>query len=101
MAPGSEMLLKSPRTYSCQPNVRSLDVEEGGPGNIGNWTPHLLTSVNDIDTKGVNCISADVIPVDPRYQDFSLVVVNEQSPNHGEAFRSYFMLRSQITLCLW
>lgn len=57
-------------------------MEKAGPRNIGHWRPYLLSSMNDVDTKGIDCIAANVIPVDARYQHFTLVIVHEQSANH-------------------
>ena len=75
--------LKSKRTHGGQPDVGPLDVEEGGPGDVGDRRPNLLPGVDDVDSKGVDGVAADVVAVDPRDQDLALVVVDEQSPDHS------------------
>ena len=43
---------------------------------------HLLTSMDDIDSEGVNCVPADVVPVHPGDQHLPLVVVAEEAADH-------------------
>ena len=46
---------------------------------------HLLTSMDNIDSEGVNCVPADVVPVHPGDQHLPLVVVAEETADHVEA----------------
>ena len=57
-------------------------MKEGCPGDVGNWGPDLLASMNHIDPKGVYGVAANVIPVDPGDQHLPLVVVAEQAADH-------------------
>lgn len=58
-------------------------MEERSPGNISHGTSDLLSCMDDINTKGINGVSSNVISVDSGDQDLSLVVVNEEASNHG------------------
>ena len=60
-------------------------MEEGGPGDVGDRRPNLLPGVDDVDSKGVDGVAADVVAIDPRDQDLALVIVDEQSPDHSSA----------------
>ena len=64
------------------PNVRLLDVKERGARNVGHRRPDLLSGMNDVHPERIDRISADVIPVHPTDQHFSLVVVDEQTADH-------------------
>lgn len=64
------------------PDVRLLDVKERGTRNVGHRRSDLLSGMNDVHSKRVHRIPADVIPVHPTYQHFSLVVVDEQTADH-------------------
>ncbi len=57
-------------------------MKEAGTSNICNWRPNLLSSMNDVNTKSVNRVPPNVIPVDARYQHLTLVIVHKQSTNH-------------------
>lgn len=59
-----------------------LDMEETGPRNVCNWRSNLLSSVDDIHTECIDCISANIIPVYSGYQHLTLMVVHEQPTNH-------------------
>lgn len=57
-------------------------MEERGASYVCDWRPNLLPGMDDVDSKSVNCISANVIPIDSRNQHLTLVVVDEQPSNH-------------------
>lgn len=65
-------------------------MKEAGASNIGNWRPNLLPSMDDVNTKSVDRVPPNVIPVDARYQHLPLVIVHKQSANHFLYF-SYAM----------
>ena len=52
-------------------------MEERGPGNVGDRAPDLLSCMNDVDPKGVDGVTANVIPVNSRDQDLALMVVDK------------------------
>jgi hypothetical protein len=60
-------------------------VEEGSPGDVGDRRPDLLPRVDDVDSKGVDRVPADVVAIHSGDQDLALVVVDEQSSYHFEA----------------
>jgi hypothetical protein len=61
-------------------------VKERGSCDVGDWRPDLLPGVNDIHSKGIDGIAADVVAVDSRDEDLALVVVDEQASNHFRPF---------------
>jgi hypothetical protein len=76
-------------------------VEVGGPGNIGDRRANLMrnlliivfvpesetnlaSGVDDIDTEGIDSIPTNIISVDTRDENLTLMVVTEQPTDHGE-----------------
>lgn len=54
-----------------------FDVEKARPGDVSDWRPDLLTSMNHIYAKGVNSIASNIVAIDSRNQDFSLMIVDK------------------------
>ena len=48
-----------------KPQVGSLDVEVGGPGDVGHWGPDLAPGVDHVHSEGVHSIATYVIPIHP------------------------------------
>lgn len=65
--------------------------------NIGDRTSNLLPSMNHIDSKCINCISSDIISINPRDEDFSLMIVNKQASNHDYTFKRKIKLIKHTT----
>ena len=55
-----------------QPQVGPLDVEVGGPGNVGHWGPDLAPGVDHIHPEGVHSIATNVIPIHSRDQHLEI-----------------------------
>ena len=51
-----------------KPQVGSLDVEVGGPGDVGHRGPDLTSGVDHVHAEGVHSIAANVIPIHSRDQ---------------------------------
>jgi len=67
-----------------QPNVGPADVKERSARDVGDRRADLLARVYDVHAERVHGVAADVIAVHPRYQHFALVVVHEQTADHGD-----------------
>ena len=82
-------------SYRRQPYIGSFYMEKGSPGNISHGTSNLLSGMNDIHTKSVNCITSDIIPIDTRDQYLSFVVVDEEATDHDDDDDQpwYFLVR--------
>ena len=57
-------------------------MEKGCPSNIGHRTPHLLPGVDDIDPKGIDGVAANVIAVNARDEDLTLMIIYKKATNH-------------------
>lgn len=57
-------------------------MEEAGPSNVGDRRAHLLPGMDDIDPEGIDSIAADVVTVHTGDEHLTLVVVDEQAPQH-------------------
>lgn len=57
-------------------------MEKRSASNVGHRAPHLLPGMDDVDAKGVDGIAPNVIAVDPRDEDFTFVVIDEETTNH-------------------
>ena len=70
-------------------------MEKGSPCNISHGTSNLLSGMNDIYTKSINCITSDIIPIDTRDQYLSFVVVDEEATDHDDDDDQpwYFLVR--------
>lgn len=66
-----------------QPNVRAADVEERGARNVRDGRADLLARVYHVHTERVHGVAADVVAVHSRYEHLALVVVHEESADHG------------------
>ena len=93
-----------------EPDVGALDVEEGGARDVGDGGADLLPRVDHVDAEGVDSVAADVVAVDARDEHLALVVVDEETADHGDghefsvlppkfqgSFRDYV---SVVRLCL-
>jgi len=67
-----------------QPDVGPADVEERRARNVGDRRADLLAGVYDVHAERVHGVSADVVAVHSRYQHLTLVVVHEQTADHGD-----------------
>ena len=65
-------------------------MEKGSPCNISHGTSNLLSGMNDVDTKSVDCITSNVISIDTRDQDLSFMVVNEEAADHDDDGTSWY-----------
>lgn len=65
-----------------EPYVGSLYVEERSSGYVGYRRANLLTCMDDVDAKSIDGIPADIVAIHTRNENLSLVVVNEQTPDH-------------------
>lgn len=63
-------------------------MEKAGPGDVGDGRPDLLSCVDYIDSKGVDSVPADIVSIDARNQDLSLVVVHKQPAYHFPFLKS-------------
>lgn len=68
--------------HGGDPDVRLLDVKERGARDVGHRRPDLLPGMDDVHSKRIDRVPADVIAIHPTYQHFSLVVVDEQATDH-------------------
>ena len=59
-----------------------LDVKEGSSSDIRDGRAHLLPRMDNIHSERIHGIAPYIVTVHPRDQDFALVVVHEQAPNH-------------------
>jgi hypothetical protein len=57
-------------------------VKEARPGDVRDGRSHLLTCVNDIHTEGVDSIPPNIVAINARDENLSLVIVHEKSTNH-------------------
>lgn len=58
-------------------------MKETGARNVCHRRSHLLSCVDHVDAESIDRIPADVIAVDPRDQHLALVIVHEQTADHG------------------
>ena len=79
-------------TYRRQPYIGSFYMEKGSPCNISHGTSNLLSGMNDIYTKSINCITSDIIPIDTGDQYLSFMVVDEEATDHDDQ-PWYFLVR--------
>jgi len=69
---------------SGQPDVGPTDVEERSARDVGDWRADLLARVYNVHAESVHGVAADVIAVHTRNQHFTLVIVHEQTADHGD-----------------
>jgi len=67
-----------------QPDVGTADVKERRACNVGDRRADLLARVYDVHAERVHGVATDVVAVHTRYQHFALVVVHEQTADHGD-----------------
>lgn len=67
-------------------------MEKAGPGDVGDGRADLLSRVDYIDSKGVDSVSANIVAINARYQDLSLVVVHKQPAYHFPCFKVFRFL---------
>lgn len=67
-----------------QPDVRAAYVEERRARDVGDRRADLLARVYHVHAERVHGVPADVVAVHARYQHLALVVVHEQTADHGD-----------------
>lgn len=67
-----------------QPDVGSADVEERRARDVGDGRADLLARVYHVHAERVHRVAADIVAVHARYQHLALVVVHEQTADHGD-----------------
>lgn len=59
-----------------------LNVKEARPSDVGDGRSHLLASMNHIHSESVDSISSDIIAINSRDQNLSLMIIHKQAANH-------------------
>lgn len=82
--PQSALLSATICGFFCKKNkfLIYLNMKKRCTCDICNRRAYLLSGMYHIDSKCINSISANIISINPRNEDFPLVVVHEQPPNH-------------------
>lgn len=63
-------------SMQCEANTY-FDMEKTGACNVGDRWSYLLSSMNDIDSESIDCISTDIVAIYPRNQHLTFVIVHE------------------------
>lgn len=61
-------------------------MEKGSSCNVGDRWSDLLPCMDDVNSECIHCISANVISIDTRNQNFPFVIIDEKASNHGESW---------------